>query len=299
MDLSKVLHLARYYASARILGQKNPILCGLKLTHRCTLKCKQCPYWQRPSQDLTMAQIRQIMLELYQKGIRILILEGGEPLLWKDGEYSVADLVREAKKYFWCVGATTNGTLPLDVDTDILWVSIDGLKDTHDALRGTSFDRIINHINTSQHPKIFANITINRLNVIEIPELVKFLSPRVQGITIQFFYPYPESADLSLYWEQRRWVLDKLIELKKQGYKVIDSVVALKALQENHWHCESWMIANVEPDGTYNHGCYLKNRTPEKKPCELCGFAAHTEISLAYQLHWGAIKAGKDILGIY
>jgi len=59
------------------------------------------------------------------------------------------------------------------------------------------------------------------------------------------------------------------------------------------------MLCNVEPDGTYNHGCYLKNRTPEVNPCHLCGFASHTEISLAYQLRWGAIRAGKEILDIF
>ena len=157
----------------------------------------------------------------------------------------------------------------------------------------------MNNIKSSQHPKIFANITINRLNVTEIPQLIKFLTPLVKGITVQFFYPYPESDDLALFTEQRQWVLDKLIELKKQGYRVTDSVKALEALKENRWSCESWMIANVEPDGSFNHGCYLKNRTPEEKPCERCGFAAHTEISLAYQLHWGAVKAGQEILGIY
>jgi len=59
------------------------------------------------------------------------------------------------------------------------------------------------------------------------------------------------------------------------------------------------MIANIEPDGSFSQGCYLQNRTTDDNPCKLCGFAAHTEISLAYQLHWSAIMAGKDILGIF
>jgi len=299
MKVSHVLYLARYYAGARLFNNKRPILAGMKLTHRCTLQCRQCPYWQRPVPDLNWSRIREIIPEIYERGIRVLILEGGEPLLWKDGEYRINDIVREAKKYFYCVGVTTNGTLPLDVLTDIIWVSVDGLRDTHDKLRGPSFDRIIDNIRSSAHPKIFANITINRLNHTEIPELVRFLSPLVKGVTIQFFYPYPESEDLLLTWEERAAVLDKLIILKKEGYPVTDSLLALETLKNNTWFCEPWMIANVEPDGTFNQGCYLQNRTTDDNPCQLCGFAAHTEISLAYQLHWQAIMAGREILGIF
>jgi len=299
MKISQVLYLAQYYARARFLNDKRPVLAGMKLTHRCTLKCRQCPYWQRPMPDLKWTQIEKIVPMLYKRGIRILILEGGEPLLWKDGDYGVNDIVREAKKYFFCVGVTTNGTLPIDVDTDIAWVSIDGFKDTHDRLRGESFERVISNIRNSKHPKIFANITISRPNHREIPDLVKCLSPLVKGITIQFFYPYPESEDLLLSWEERARVLQELINLKKQGYPVTDSVLALEALKDNRWTCEPWMIANVEPDGSFNQGCYLKKRTTDKNPCDLCGFAAHTEISLAYQLHWSAIMAGKEILGIF
>ncbi|HNR52741.1 MAG TPA: radical SAM protein, partial [Deltaproteobacteria bacterium] len=71
---------------------------------------------------------RRCLDVLRDLGCRIVIFEGGEPLLWKDGEYSFRDLVHLARRSFLCVGATTNGTLPLDAPTDVLWVSIDGLK---------------------------------------------------------------------------------------------------------------------------------------------------------------------------
>lgn len=298
-DMSRIAYLAKYYLKSKFLNEKRAILAGMKITHKCTLKCRQCPYWQRPVPDLSWGKIVLLLPEMYSKGIRILILEGGEPLLWKDESHTVGDIVREAKKYFFSVGVTTNGTLPLDVDTDIIWVSIDGLKETHDRLRGKSFERIIENIKASKHPKIIANITVNKLNQHEIIPLVKFLAPLVQGITMQFFYPYQESEDLLLSWEERAKVLDTFIDLKKAGYSISDSVAALEALKKNTWTCEGWMIANVEPDGTFDQGCYLKNRTTDENPCELCGFAAHTEISLAYQFNLQAIMAGKKILGIF
>lgn len=299
MKISRIAYLARYFARAKFLGQKDPLLGGIKLTHRCTLKCRPCPYWHRQGPELTFEAAKTKMLELYKSGVRLLILEGGEPLLWRDGDHTLKDLVDFGRPLFYTIGATTNGTLPLEVPTDVLWVSIDGLEETHDYLRGRSFETIIKNIKASSHSNIFANITINRLNVREIPELVKYLKGLVRGVTIQFFFPYPESENLSLSWEERSWVLEELMKLKGEGYPIADSYAALRALKDNSWKCEPWMLANVDPVGRINHGCYLLNRSPEDKPCSLCGFAAHTEISLAYQFNLEAIFAGRHILRIF
>ena len=53
------------------------------------------------------------------------------------------------------------------------------------------------------------------------------------------------------------------------------------------------MIANVEPDGQINTGCYVKNRGTVN--CSWCGFAAHTEISQAFQMHPGPMLSGMKI----
>lgn len=298
MHIARIGYLAKYYLQSK-LGHKKPILGGIKLTHRCTLQCRQCPYWRRPSTEMNYQQVVALMDQFYQEGVRIIIFEGGEPLLWTDGERNIHDLVAAAKERFYTVGLTTNGTLPIDVQTDVVWVSVDGLRDTHDALRGKSFERIINNLRNSHHPKIFVNITINKLNCKEVPSLVEYVAPLVQGITVQFFYPYSESEDLLLSWDDRQWVLDQLIALKKQGQPISDSLVALEGLKHNSWRCEPWMLINADPNGEINRGCYLQNRMADQNPCGLCGFAAHAEISLAYQLNLGAIWAGRNILGLF
>ncbi|MCL6471667.1 MAG: DUF3463 domain-containing protein [Firmicutes bacterium] len=297
--LSRGAYLVHYFAGARYFGAKRPLLAGIKLTHRCTLRCAQCPYWRKTMPDLKWAQIRRFLPELYQQGVRIVVFEGGEPLLWRDGARNISDVIDRARRYFFSVGVTTNGTLPIDIKPDIVWVSIDGLKKTHDKLRSNSFDCAIENIKRSRHPKVFAHITINRLNYFEVTNLVRLLEPLVRGITIQFFYPYPESEDLWLPWEKRAAVLDELISLKRQGYPLVNSVSCLEALKANNWSCEPWMVADIDPDGTYIQGCYLKNRTPEKNPCKRCGFSAHAEISLAYQLRLDAIGAGREIFGVF
>lgn len=285
-----------YYFQTRFLGNKKPILAGFKLTHKCNLACRHCPFWKRQSVEmLKFNQVVNILHKLYQLGIRIVIFEGGEPFLWKDGNYGVSDVVAEANKLFFSVGVTTNGTFSMDVPlANTVWVSFDGLEDTHNYIRGRQiFADVLRNIKSSSHPNIYANITINRLNVKEVPELVKFLNKLVKGVTIQFHYPYDEANDLTVLQDERRWVLDELIKLKNGGYSVADSVAALNALKENKWQCHDWMLADVDPDGKINLGCYVKNRGPVN--CQSCGFAAHTEISLAYDLNLEAIKVGKRI----
>jgi len=140
---------------------------------------------------------------------------------------------------------------------------------------------------------MFANITINSINGAEIPDLVKFLKGKVKGITIQFHYPYEKEDSLTLAFDERRKVLNGLIGLKKKGYPIADSYRALDALKHNSWRCRDWMLANVEPDGTIHLGCYVKGRGDIQ--CRWCGFAAHTEISLAYGWHVPSIMAGRKI----
>ena len=291
MIRSHYLHFLKHNLTSRIFGVKQPLLAGFKITNRCNLKCLSCPFWKKDTKDISFNKALNVLDTLYEEGVRLLIFEGGEPFIWKDGNYQLEDLIKYAKKKFFRVGITTNGTLPLNSAADIIWVSIDGLKETHELNRGKCFDKILANIKNLPHRNLLANITITKLNWNEIADLVKYLDKTVKGITIQFYYPFPNTENLSLEPKQRIKALDELIQLKKAGYKIFDSLSALQALKNNSWRCHDWLIANAEPDGKINIGCYLKDRA--EISCEKCGFAAHTEISLAYDFNWGAIAVGK------
>ncbi|MEE9191224.1 MAG: radical SAM protein [Candidatus Aerophobetes bacterium] len=288
-------YLFSYYIKSRFFNIKRPLLAGLKITHLCNLKCRPCPFWRKEKVSLSFLQAKNSLKALYDFGVRLLIIEGGEPFLWRDNGRDIRDVVSEAKKFFFSVGITTNGTFPLQADADIIWVSIDGLRKTHDLLRGKSFDKIMTNIKKSTHPKIYAHTTVNKVNQEDMPEMVKFLSPRVKGLTFQFHYPYSGEQDgLMLDTEERKVILEELIMLKKDGFPIANSYACLQALKDNKWRCRPWMIASVEPDGKLTQGCYVEGRG--QVSCKECGFSAHTEISLAYSGVIESIKAGKKIL---
>ncbi len=294
MNLNWYTYLFSYYAKSRLFNIKKPILAGIKITNACNLKCKHCPFWKMQVKSLSFSQFKESLKNLYDLGIRLLIIEGGEPFLWKDDGYNIRNIVKEARKYFFSVGITTNGTFPLDVETDIIWVSIDGLKNTHNHIRGEIFEKVISNIEASSHQNIYAHITINSLNWKEIPDLVTFLSSKVKGITIQFHYLYSGIEDkLFLPVNKRKKVLDNLIKMKNRGFPLANSYACLQALKDNRWKCHPWMIASVGPDGKYTHGCYVKNRGVIS--CEICGFSVHTEISLAYSGVIESLRVGEKI----
>ncbi len=295
MPRSAILPVSAHIFTTYLLRRaRKPFLASFKPTYRCNLRCQQCPFFSLEGGDLPFPTAVGVLDRLRQRGNRLLIFEGGEPMLWRDGEHSIHDLVREARRRFLCVGMTTNGTLPLDVKTDILWVSVDGFADTHDRLRGAPvFERVIQNIRASRHPRIYAHLTVNSQNYTEAPELVRFLSGLVKGITIQFYYPYAARDDLFLDFERRARLLDEMIALKREGYPLLNSTPALQALKRNTWRCDDWLVDNANPDGTINQGCYLRGRADID--CARCGFSPHTEISLAYQRNLSAILAGIKI----
>jgi MoaA/NifB/PqqE/SkfB family radical SAM enzyme len=215
----------------------------------------------------------------------------------------VEDVVLAARQLgFRRIAITTNGTLPLGSTADILFVSFDGMRDVHEEIRGPIWVRVMLNLAESQHPRTFAQITISQANWRDIPELVRFLSGVVSGITCQFYYPYPGSEDFWLPWPERRWVLDQLRELKRQGYPIAHSERVLRELAEPGWRCRDWLVANAEPDpdlpgaAILRSGCYLNGRASSN--CDECGFAAHTELSRAYELVPGALWTGQEVFNL-
>jgi len=285
---------AGYIFKNYVLSRRKPFLASFKLTYNCNLRCLQCPFFELQSPGLSYEQACRILDELYARGNRMVIFEGGEPMLWRDGERRVHDLAAYARKLFFSVGMTTNGTFPLDVPTDVLWVSVDGLKETHNHLRGAPiFDRVIANARASTHPRLFAHVTVNALNAPEIPELLHMLNGIFRGITLQFYYPYNHRDSLFLDFERREQLLEEIIELKRSGIRVLNSTAALQALKRNTWTCRDTLIDNANPDGSFQQGCYLKGRADID--CSRCGFSPHTEISLACQGNLQAVQAGLRI----
>lgn len=288
--------LIDFFFRRKILGRDIPLLASFKLTYRCNLSCRPCPFHRRaPEANASIEYPRaiEVLKELKNRGCRFVVFEGGEPLLWRDGDFSFRDLAVHAGRLFLRVAATTNGTMPLDAPVDILWVSVDGLRDTHNRLRSGSFDRLWSNLRSTTHPNLLVHVTLNRENWRELPGLLDRLGelPSVRGVTVQLFYPYGRGEeDLALDPAERKRALEEVILLKERGYPILNSVERLRAMRENRWVCRDSILINVDPDGTITQGCYAGRRGDRR--CEDCGFTPVAEASGALDLKPGSILAG-------
>src|SRR5512133_2015178 len=97
MKTSHYLSFLGFGLSTVLFRRKAPILGTVILTDACNLHCLHCAVNNITQRHAPAERVRAEMRGLYDKGVRILFFCGGETMLWRDGELTVRDLVREAR----------------------------------------------------------------------------------------------------------------------------------------------------------------------------------------------------------
>lgn len=292
LKLTKIawLILGRYF----IKRDHKPFLASYKISYQCNLRCRQCPFPYLDNYRASFKEVTATLDRLAERGNQMVIFEGGEPTLWQDPPYTINDVVAYAKSKFISVGMTTNGTGSLNILVDTLWVSIDGMEQVHNELRGKQiFDSVMENIHQSHHPRLYAHITINKRNADELPQLIPHLARFVKGITVQFFYPYTLDDELYLDSASKAQAIKTLIRLKNSGYPILNSKPGLRSLLDKNRRCLAYLVDNAIPNGSIQQGCYLAERSTPS--CEDCGFTPYTELSLAFRGSIPAIISGIKI----
>lgn len=266
---------------------KKPLICGLVLHNNCNLSCAHCRVPDRDSSHIKYEEATKIIDQFYLEGGRTLYLEGGEPFIWKDHTHRMNDIIQYAKeKGFLSVIVYTNGTWTLETNADTVFVSIDGLKETHDALRGESFDKIISNIRYSSHQSIYVNYTINATNYHQIEPFLKYVAtfPKIKGTFFYFHTPYYGYDHLYLDRKERIDIMLDLINLKKK-YKILNSRAGLKSGIKNNWRKHSEIFKVYENKQFYTC-CRVHN---DQTLCEDCGYLSYAEVDQALKMKPGAL----------
>lgn len=120
----------------------------LNITSRCNLKCKHCYLGESKPVDLPLSLILEILFQFADLGGLRLIFSGGEPLLHPDF-WKINQILKNIPFRTILI---TNGTLINDkvasrLNFNEVQISVDGLKESHDILRGQdSFSKTMNGI---------------------------------------------------------------------------------------------------------------------------------------------------------
>jgi Fe-coproporphyrin III synthase len=281
------LYGLKYVINHHLLGKPMPLIRGLVLTNRCNLQCQHCRLVERGHKDLDFEEVAAAIDAFHREGGRCLYLEGGEPFLWHDGRHGLNDVVDYAHGLgFLTVVVYTNGTHPIDTSADTVFVSMDGLRATHDALRGESFDRIAGNIQNSAHASLYVNYTINNRNKDEIPAFCEYVHgiERIRGIFFYFHTPYYGHDDLYLEPGERRRVLNDLLRLRKR-YRILNSRAGLYSALRNDWKRPVSACSVYEKGVVYP--CCRYSDDPEL--CRECGYLSYAEIDQVLKMKPSAI----------
>lgn len=296
--IRQLFYLGQWFVRARLFGRKAPLQTVLFITDKCNLRCKHCSvygsagYRQRKFDD-----ILQDMRESYKAGSRFIDLEGGEPTLWKEDGKTINDIIDAALRMgFFSITVTTNAQQDFSwIHPDSIWVSMDGVGEYHERVRGEgTFARLEENIRKSGKKHICVNMVVNSLNWESLDAAMEYArsNEAIEQISINFHTPYPGTEYLMLPVQKKVELIDKVLEYKKKGYPVMNSRSGLRrmkrnALGEMKLGKECFVTNFIYPDGS--RGLCVGYGTDK---CAQCGFCMAGEMSSVFHFCPDTIFAG-------
>lgn len=220
----------------------------VELTDKCNLRCKHCYGSFSDGKTLNDDDIDIIIHELKDNGCKRVTLSGGEPCILGERLFDIAD---RFKKEGFVVALVTNGTMVgIDVHKyscfDIIQVSIDGLKDVHESIRGKgTFLKSIDSILSLKKvvKKVFAQITINSINQYDFFKLLAFL----------------DSLDIDLSVERVSLTgrASELDDIDFENYdKILKKVIDRRLMSSDPLlNAKICSINNIVPPDCFRNGC--------------------------------------------
>ncbi|MFI3297641.1 MAG: radical SAM protein [bacterium] len=299
MKLSQLFYMGWWFFGARILGRTRPLQTVLFITDQCNLQCKHCSVYAKHKPDMmTYQQVREQLEYSYKQGSRFVDFEGGEVMLWRDGEYRINDLIDLATEVgFFSATITTNAQMPFKgVKAHSIWVSLDGVGEFHETIRGKgTFARLEKNIAECGHKDLSVNMVVNKYNHTSVIDTIEYVknNPAIQQISINFYTPFPDAENMMIDWDRRHEVIDEVIALKRKGYPIMNSVSGLKLMKHNKFKRRCWVTNFIYANGERSATCIGLNMGI----CDDCGLCMAGEMNAVFSFKLDTIFAGLKLRG--
>ena len=296
MKLSSFAYFAAFGIRAILSGSHKPILGTVILTDKCNLTCRHCSVNNITGVIYPYTQIKTEMQQLYEMGVRILFFCGGETFMWRDGEKTLRDLVKEAKAMgFFIVNVVTNGTFPIDLpEADLILLSLDGDREHHNIIRGDTYDTITKNVENATSDNICFYMAINRINkecIRSVCETATGLK-NVRAVSFNFHTPYPDTTELALTREEKDKCCKTIAELKRNGAPIFNLTNAFPYIVDNSFPTPCRQCVVIENGKLSVCGRCID--VPEL--CSKCGYFFVAEYTLLFR---GNLKIIIEMLRTY
>ena len=190
-------------------------LAEVDVTDNCNLRCKHCYHFNGKkdfkTKELPLEVWKKRFNELHKKGVRFILLVGGEPALRND-------VLMLADKIFPFIHVITNGTIRISNEFDhLLFVSLDGGQKTNDLIRGEGvFSKVIN--NYAGDKRVVINMTIKKDNYKELENIVRIAKENdFRGVVCNIYTPITgERNHLFIEKEKRKLIINEIKRVKSK-----------------------------------------------------------------------------------
>ena len=313
--------------------KKRPAVLSHSVNSGCNLRCAFCDEWKKNTEegrpkDLPLESVFKIIDLAADFGITSYNAWSTEPLLRKD----LPEIMAYAKSRKMKTFMITNGTLLKKrihelKDVDYISVSVDG-PTASQKIRGADYDLIMDGIRYAAQSgflnrPILMNCVISSQNLDEVADLVYFAEEIGAKMAVEPIYLFKRMNDAN--WDDLlirddlrgkfEGLMTCLIDLKKQGYPLINSKTYLKQMRDNRpiqncrvdrgilaiddlsrmYHCRihNKPLGNVLEQSVFHEdGTVQKNGITEiwnltkkerqnlLKNCEGCQFFGYAELTL-------------------
>lgn len=283
MKPSSLLHFLRYGLKTVLLKNTGPILGTVIVTDKCNLSCAHCSVNNITCKTGSYGQITEEMRTLYDMGVRILFFCGGETFLWRDGNYTLPDLVSAAKSMgFLIVNTVTNGTYPIDLpQADLVLLSLDGDRERHNQIRGDTYDTVIQNIENATSDNICLYMAINQINkdTVEHVGRTAVRLKNVRAVSFNFHTPYPETRALSLSKAEKAECCEVITNLMRDGVPVFNLRTAFPYIINNSFPVPCRQCVVIEDGKLWDCGRCID--VPGL--CAECGYFFVAEYTLLFK----------------
>jgi hopanoid biosynthesis associated radical SAM protein HpnH len=298
MPLRQTVRLGAYLMKQKALRRdKFPLLVELEPLFACNLKCAGCGKIEQPHDVLRQRMpVEQAVAAVEESGAPMVSIAGGEPLMHKQIDEIVRQLLDRNKIVFLCTNAVL---LPKHIHKfaphrNFAWmVHIDGLRDRHDeSVRKVGvFDQAVAAIKEAKALgfKVMTNTTFFDTDTpADVIELLDYLNDDlgVDNMQISPGYAYERAPDQE-HWlgtEQTRALFAHAFgEGRRKKWRLNHSPLFLDFLEgRRDFQCTPWGIPSYSLLG-WQRPCYLLDD----------GYA-RTYKELVETTDWDAYGRGKD-----
>ncbi|MFH1876335.1 MAG: radical SAM protein [Candidatus Omnitrophota bacterium] len=248
---------------AKAFMKKFPLAVGWALTYHCNRHCLYCRLWDKKNAELTRKEVLTVIDDLKKMGTMMISFTGGEPLLRDD----IEEIITHAHNQNIKVKLNSNGALVKEKiealkNLDILYLSLEGPREVHDAIRGQgSWDEVMGAISAATNRGIRCAFytVLTKHNCKHLDSVLaaaqsyhaKVYVQPVEKIALGSTYAHMLAPSTT----QIHQAIDYLIEQKKKkNPSVGNSRAALKHLrlwpQASTLRCASGRLTcRIEPDG--------------------------------------------------